>query len=107
VLYHFHSGSWRLAWRILHNVCRIIMELGLNRKIVLDRAFTDDQRRNQAINSVWTVFVLDQHLSHALGFTNALSNLRFEDNFPWPVRCSLPKFNLPVLMKCIRSVHLS
>ncbi|OAL21455.1 hypothetical protein AYO22_07851 [Fonsecaea multimorphosa] len=67
------------------NVSRIILELGLNRKIVLDRSFPDIKSRSQAINTVWTVFVLEQHLSYALGFSNAMQNLHPEPNFPQPV----------------------
>ncbi|KIW73385.1 hypothetical protein PV04_01512 [Phialophora macrospora] len=84
-LFHFHCGRWRLAWRFQGNVSRIILELGLNRKVVLDRSFPDIKSRVQAINTTWTIFVLEQHLSYALGFSNAMPNLRLESNFPPPV----------------------
>jgi hypothetical protein len=70
-------------------VSRIILELGLNRKVVLDRSFPDIKSRVQAINTMWTVFVLEQHLSYALGFSNAMPNLRLESTFPQPVSLSL------------------
>ncbi|KIW95882.1 uncharacterized protein Z519_02947 [Cladophialophora bantiana CBS 173.52] len=85
ILYHVHCARWRLAWRFTMNVSRIILELGLNRKMVLDRSFPDIKIRSQAINTVWTVFVLEQHLSYALGFSNAMQNLHPESNFPPPV----------------------
>ncbi|KIW78498.1 hypothetical protein Z517_08335 [Fonsecaea pedrosoi CBS 271.37] len=85
ILYHLHCARWRLAWRFTMNVSRIILELGLNRKMVLDRSFPDPKNRSQAINTVWTVFVLEQHLSYALGFSNAMQNLHPEPNFPQPV----------------------
>ncbi|OCT53638.1 hypothetical protein CLCR_09729 [Cladophialophora carrionii] len=85
IFFHFHCGRWRLAWRFQGNVSRIILELGLNRKAVLDRSFPDIKTRVRAINTIWTVFVLEQHLSYALGFSDAMPNLRLEANFPQPV----------------------
>ncbi|OAP56058.1 hypothetical protein AYL99_09237 [Fonsecaea erecta] len=85
ILYHLHCARWRLAWRFTVNVSRIILELGLNRKMVLDRSFADIKSRSQAINTVWTVVVLEQHLSYALGFSNAMQNLHPEPYFPQPV----------------------
>ena len=84
-LFHFHCGKWRLAWRFQGNISRIILELGLNRRVILERSFPNIKCRIVAINTLWTIFVLEQHLSYALGFSNAMPNLRLESDFPQPV----------------------
>ncbi|EXJ64205.1 hypothetical protein A1O7_00541 [Cladophialophora yegresii CBS 114405] len=99
ILFHFHCGKWRLAWRFQGNVSRIILELGLNRKAVLDRSFPEINSRVQAINTIWTIFVLEQHLSYALGFSDAMPNLRLEANFPQPV--DAPFLTLMIDYACI------
>jgi hypothetical protein len=63
----------------------MVLELGLNRDIVLARAFPDSKTRVRAINTIWTIYVLEQHLSYALGFSNAMHGLRLELDFPQPV----------------------
>ncbi len=83
-----HRGTWRVGWRFLGNISRIIFELGLTREIVLARVFPDSKDRVRAINTIWTVFILEQHLSYALGLPNAMQGLRLDSTFPPPV-CSV------------------
>ncbi|KAJ9636619.1 hypothetical protein H2204_005219 [Knufia peltigerae] len=85
VFYHLHRGSWRLGWRFLGNISRIVYELGLNREIVLTRLFPDVESRGRAINTVWTVYVLEQHLSYALGLPNLKQGLHIDSSFPRPI----------------------
>ncbi|KAF2095117.1 hypothetical protein NA57DRAFT_59864 [Rhizodiscina lignyota] len=84
-LYDFSRSKWRLAWRLISNLTRIILELGLNRLVVLDRSFPDPSDRAQAVNTIWTVYVLDQHLSYALGLSMALRDMNLDPAFPPPV----------------------
>lgn len=86
VFYHLHRGSWRLGWRFLGNISRVVYELGLNREIVLTRLFSEVENRRRAVNTVWTVYVLEQHLSYALGQPNFMQGLHMEPSFPRPVR---------------------
>ncbi|KIX10236.1 uncharacterized protein Z518_01317 [Rhinocladiella mackenziei CBS 650.93] len=84
-LYSLHRGTWRWGWRFLGNVTRTILELGLNREIVLARSFPNPSTRIRAINTIWTVYVLERQLSYGLGVTNAVQDLRLEATFPQPV----------------------
>ncbi|KAI5461036.1 hypothetical protein BGZ63DRAFT_489307 [Mariannaea sp. PMI_226] len=84
-LFHIHQGNWRLAWRFLGNVARIVLELGLNRQIVLERAFPEMGDRTQAINVIWTIFLLNRLVSYLLGVTVAMHNLHLDPTFPGPI----------------------
>jgi hypothetical protein len=84
-LFYFHRSKWRFAWRFLGNVARIILELGLNRQIVLERSFPNMIDRAQAVNAIWTVFVLKRLLSYMLGITVAMQDLHLDPAFPGPV----------------------
>ncbi|KAK4085580.1 uncharacterized protein Triagg1_570 [Trichoderma aggressivum f. europaeum] len=84
-LFYIHQSKWRLAWRFLGNVARIVLELGLNRQIVLERSFPDMADRTQAINAIWTTFLLNRLLSYLLGVTVAMQNLHLDPTFPGPV----------------------
>ncbi|KAF2105146.1 hypothetical protein NA57DRAFT_20465, partial [Rhizodiscina lignyota] len=87
-LFHYYANNWRLSWRLLGNVARLVLELGLNREIVLNRSFPDKMTRSQAVNTIWTVFVLDQQISYALGLTTATRDLylRLDPCFPRPTK---------------------
>ncbi|KAK1238193.1 hypothetical protein MKX08_002772 [Trichoderma sp. CBMAI-0020] len=84
-IYYYHSHKWRLAWRFLGNVARIVVELGLNRQMVLDRSFPNIEARTQAINIIWSIFVLEQQLRHALGLSTMTQDLALDSAFPRPV----------------------
>ncbi|EHK50847.1 hypothetical protein TRIATDRAFT_54398 [Trichoderma atroviride IMI 206040] len=84
-IYYYHSHKWRLAWRFLGNVARVVVELGLNRQMVLDRSFPSIEARTQAINIIWSIFVLEQQLRHALGLSTMTQDLALDSTFPKPV----------------------
>jgi hypothetical protein len=70
---------------MISNLTRIILELGLNRQIVFDRSFPDPEDRIRALNIIWSIFVLDKHLSYALGLSMAMRDLHLDPGFPDPV----------------------
>ncbi|OAP54844.1 hypothetical protein AYL99_11292 [Fonsecaea erecta] len=84
-IFYLRRGIWRRGWRFLGNVTRIILELGLNREIALVRSFPDTSTRMWAINTIWTIYVLERQLSYGLGVANAAQELRLEPTFPRPV----------------------
>ncbi|ETI27198.1 hypothetical protein G647_09881 [Cladophialophora carrionii CBS 160.54] len=84
-IFYLRRGLWRRGWRFLGNVTRIILELGLNREIVLVRSFPDASTRSWAINTIWTVYVLERQLSYGLGVANAAQELHLEQTFPRPL----------------------
>ena len=70
------------------NLTRIILELGFDRDIVLARAFPNKRTRVRAVNTIWTIFVVERQLTYALGLSDAIQCLRLEPSFPEPVRRS-------------------
>ncbi|PON21950.1 hypothetical protein TGAM01_v209206 [Trichoderma gamsii] len=84
-IFYYHSHKWRLAWRFLGNVARIVVELGLNRQMVLDRSFPKGEAQTQAVNIIWSIFVLEQQLRHALGLSTMTQDLALDSTFPKPV----------------------
>ncbi|KAL6818114.1 hypothetical protein GGI42DRAFT_359293 [Trichoderma sp. SZMC 28013] len=84
-LYYYYSHKWRKAWRFIRNVVRIILELGLNRRIVLDRSFPDEKAHTQALNTMWAVFVLEQQLRYALGLSTTMQDFFMDPTLPKPV----------------------
>ncbi|KAL7911538.1 hypothetical protein GGI35DRAFT_293335 [Trichoderma velutinum] len=84
-LYYYYSHKWRKAWRFTRNVVRIILELGLNRRIVLDRSFPDQKAHTQALNTMWAIFVLEQQLRYALGLSTTMQDFVMDPTLPKPV----------------------
>jgi len=84
-LYHFIKDDWRLAWRVNNTLARIILEFGLNRRKVVLRAFADPEEVKEAVNTFWTIFVLDRQLSYALGLPKNLQDVDIDSDFPLPV----------------------
>ncbi|QYT01903.1 Zn(2)-C6 fungal-type domain-containing protein [Trichoderma simmonsii] len=84
-LYYYYTHKWRKAWRFIRNVVRIILELGLNRRIVLDRSFPDPKAHTQALNTMWAVFVLEQQLRYALGLSTTMQDFFMDPTLPKPV----------------------
>ena len=62
----------------------MVMECGLDRRLALDRAFKNLGQRTQAINTIWTIQILELNLSYALGLYTA-ATLHIEASFPRPV----------------------
>ncbi|KAM0511416.1 hypothetical protein ACHAPE_009931 [Trichoderma viride] len=53
--------------------------------MVLDRSFPNIEARTQAINIIWSIFVLEQQLRHALGLSTMTQDLALDSTFPKPV----------------------
>ena len=85
-LYYYYANKWHVAWRLVGNIARIILELGLNRALVLDRSFPDPKSHSRAVNVIWTIFVLEKQLSFALGLPATLQKPCIDPLFPRPVR---------------------
>jgi hypothetical protein len=78
--------KWRLAWRVVGNLVRIMLELRLHHHQVLLQTLPRLQERHLAINIIWTIIVLDRQLSYALGLSLALQESYLDPEFPGPVR---------------------
>ncbi|RFU73369.1 hypothetical protein TARUN_8891 [Trichoderma arundinaceum] len=83
-LYHYTRGDLRLAWRTVGNLTRLILESGLNRYQVVLRTFESIDKRKNATDIFWVIFVLDRQLSYALGLPKNLQDADIDSCFPLP-----------------------
>ncbi|KAH8812522.1 hypothetical protein F5884DRAFT_750829 [Xylogone sp. PMI_703] len=84
-VYYYFRHEWRPAWRTTCNLCQKILELGMNKPKVLNKYFPGHDDHALAITLVWSIFVLDQQLSYALGLP-AITQNRFDLEFPLETR---------------------
>src|SRR6187402_108795 len=88
-MYHFHCDEEALAWRIIGQVARMCIELGLHRRDSLFKVVTDEQERLDAIKMFWAIYVLDRRWSFGTGMPFALQDADIDPGLPEPV--SLPR----------------
>ncbi|TVY88261.1 Aurofusarin cluster transcription factor [Lachnellula willkommii] len=65
-IYHFHCDEEALAWRIIGQVARMSIELGIHRRDSLFRVIPDEEDRSMAIKLFWSLYVLDRRWSFGL-----------------------------------------
>ncbi|CAG8959452.1 hypothetical protein HYFRA_00001350 [Hymenoscyphus fraxineus] len=94
-MYHFHSDQEALAWRMIGQVARICIELGLHRRESLFKAVLDEHERSQAINMFWSIYVLDRRWSFGTGLPFALQDADIDPNLPEP-ELSIPYLNVMI-----------
>lgn len=85
-IYHSIKGNSRLAWRIVGNLTRLILEFGLHKNKVLMSMFKEPSSYQLAINMFWTAFVLDCQLSYSLGLPRHIQDKDIDNSIPLPVR---------------------
>lgn len=84
-IYHFHCDEEALAWRIIGQVARMCIELGLHRRDSLFKVVTDEVERSSAIKLFWSIYVLDRRWSFGTGMPFALQDADIDPNLPEPV----------------------
>jgi hypothetical protein len=84
-MYHFHCDEEALAWRIIGQVARMCIELGLHRRDSLFKVVTDEEERSNAIKLFWSIYVLDRRWSFGTGMPFALQDADIDPNLPEPV----------------------
>ncbi|KAH0529683.1 hypothetical protein TsFJ059_004397 [Trichoderma semiorbis] len=83
-IYHSIKGNSRLAWRIVGNLTRLILEFGLYKNKVLMSMFKEPSSYKLAINMFWTAFVLDCQLSYSLGLPRHIQDKDIDNSIPLP-----------------------
>ncbi|KAL7905581.1 hypothetical protein GGI35DRAFT_459937 [Trichoderma velutinum] len=83
-IYHSVKGNSRLAWRIVGNLTRLILEFGLHKSKVLMSMFKEPSQNKLAINMFWTAIVLDCQLSYPLGLPRHIQDKDIDKNIPLP-----------------------
>ncbi len=82
--YRFLSNDEVLAWRIMGQVARHCLELGLHRREVVSK-IEDHEDRQNAIITFWTAYVLDRRWSFATGLPYVVHDDNIDPMLPFPV----------------------
>ncbi|RDL41849.1 Uncharacterized protein BP5553_01828 [Venustampulla echinocandica] len=83
-IYHFHCDQEALAWRIIGQVARMCIELGLHRRDSLFKIIPNAAERSNAIKLFWSIYVLDRRWSFGTGLPFALQDADIDPNLPEP-----------------------
>lgn len=102
--FRFLSNDEVLAWRVIGQVCRLCMELGLHQTAGLTRIQNSSERKN-ALNSFWSAYVLDRRWAFGTGLPYAIHDEEIDPQLPFPVRF-LP-FESHTDSQCLTNVRLN
>ena len=83
--YRFLSNDEVLSWRIMGQVARLCLELGLHRSDHVMK-IENEEHRNNAITTFWTAYVLDRRWSFGTGLPYVMQDDQIDPNLPLPVR---------------------
>ncbi|KAG0649902.1 putative transcriptional regulatory [Hyphodiscus hymeniophilus] len=92
--YHFHCDEEALAWRIIGQVARMCIELGLHRRDSLFKVVSDPQERADVIKLFWSIYVLDRRWSFGTGMPFAIQDADIDPTLPEPL--SIPYLNVMI-----------
>ncbi|KAG6231037.1 hypothetical protein E4U34_006576 [Claviceps purpurea] len=81
--YRFLSNDEILSWRVIGQVMRLCMELGLHQKRGLV-SIQDDAERKNSLNSFWSAYVLDRRWAFGTGLPFAVQDDEIDPNLPLP-----------------------
>jgi hypothetical protein len=82
--YRFLSNEEILAWRVIGQVCRLCLELGLHRREGLAKIEDASSRRN-ALMTFWSAYVLDRRWSFGTGLPYVCDDDKIDPKLPLPV----------------------
>lgn len=66
-MYHYHLNEEVRTGRTIAFAARICLELGLHRRISVEKAFPDTASRTEALRAFWAVYMLERRLSLGQG----------------------------------------
>lgn len=82
--YRFLSSDEVLAWRVIGQVVRLCLEIGINQKRGLLKIRDESERRN-ALNSFWSAYVLDRRWAFGTGLPYSVQDDEIDPTLPLPV----------------------
>jgi len=82
--YRFLSNDEILAWRVMGQVARQCLELGLHRREGLAK-ISDAQHKKNALVTFWTAYVLDRRWSFGTGLPYVVQDDKIDPGLPYPV----------------------
>ncbi|KAI1361667.1 fungal-specific transcription factor domain-containing protein [Xylaria arbuscula] len=95
--YHFLSADEVLCWRVMGQVVRLCLELGLHRRDIVEQ-IKDEEQRNLAVNTFWSAYVLDRRWAFSAGLPYVMTDEEIDPDLPSPY---------PFLVMMIRYSKLS
>ncbi|KAI0104980.1 fungal-specific transcription factor domain-containing protein [Nemania sp. FL0031] len=81
--YHFLSADEVLCWRVMGQVVRLCLELGLHRRDVVEQ-IKDEEERRLAVNTFWSVYVLDRRWAFSAGLPYVVPDEEIDPDLPSP-----------------------
>ncbi|KAI0477530.1 hypothetical protein GGR56DRAFT_413227 [Xylariaceae sp. FL0804] len=81
--FYYLTAEDVLSWRILGQVARQCLELGLHQRAAVDR-ITDQEERRIALNTFWTAFALDRRWSLVTGLPYVIQDDEVDVHLPYP-----------------------
>ncbi|TQV90258.1 fungal specific transcription factor [Cordyceps javanica] len=81
--YRFLTDNEGLAWRVIGQVCRLCLQLGLHRSQV-HQAIVDAKERQLALNSFWSAYVLDRLWAFNTGLPYVLQDADIDPKLQYP-----------------------
>jgi len=91
-----------LAWRLIGQVARMCIELGLHRRDSFFKSITDEEERSSVLRLFWSIYVLDRRWSFGTGMPFALQDADIDPNLPEP-EMKLPYLNVMIAYSRIGS----
>ena len=82
--YRFLSNDEVLAWRVIGQVTRLCLELGIHQRETLMKIQNESERRN-ALMSFWSAYILDRRWAFATGLPYILQDDDVDSELPYPV----------------------
>lgn len=83
--YRFLSNDEVLSWRVMGQVARLCLELGIHQRSGLLGIRNELDRKN-ALNSFWTAYVLDRRWAFGTGLPYVVQDDDIDPHLPVPVR---------------------
>ncbi|KAJ9142436.1 Casein kinase II subunit beta [Pleurostoma richardsiae] len=81
--YRFLAYEEVLSWRVMGQVARLCLELGLHRRDGLAKIPGDQDRRN-AVNTFWSAYVLERRWSFGTGLPFVIHDDKIDPKLPYP-----------------------
>ncbi|KAF7534722.1 hypothetical protein G7Z17_g13319 [Cylindrodendrum hubeiense] len=81
--YRFLSNDEVLAWRVMGQVARLCLELGIHQRSGLIK-IQDEDERNNALNSFWSAYVLDRRWAFGTGLPYVVQDEEIDAELPFP-----------------------
>ncbi|KAK5995230.1 putative transcriptional regulatory protein [Cladobotryum mycophilum] len=81
--YRFLSNEEVLSWRVMGQVVRLCVELGIHQRRGLERIQNESERKN-ALNSFWSAYVLDRRWAFGTGLPYAIHDEEIDPRLPMP-----------------------